>query len=324
MEFLFSVMDLFAIVRYIITDNGNGRDPRPERTNGERRFMTRTSLEIIFSDKVQSLLDDFAALLDVRVTFFSIDGRRLLTGKDICKYCSIIQRELGGLSRCEEMDWHKLQETINANGPISYRCHAGLHEALSPIFVHKQLVGYLMIGQFRTDDEFPMEARDLTEDPEVRRRLESAFGELPMFPPKKLAGVLGFFKILIDYIAVRELAMLRGDVLRSEIDRYMDRHLAENIMLPDMARRLGRSVSTISQFLRRNYHTGFKELLNEKRIARAESFWKAHPDATVAEAAAAAGFSDQFYFSRVFRKRRGISPGKFRDRLRVKQLEGGV
>ncbi len=278
--------------------------------------MTKTSLEIIFSDKVQSLLDDFAALLDVRVTFFSIDGRRLLTGKDICKYCSIIQCELGGLSRCEEMDWHKLQETINANGPISYRCHAGLHEALSPIFVHKQLVGYLMIGQFRTDDEFPAEACELAPDPKLRRRLKSAFDELPLFPPKKLAGVLGFFKILIDYIAVRELAMLRGDVLRSEIDRYLDRHLAENIMLPDMARRLGRSVSTISQFLRRNYHTGFKELLNEKRIARAESFWKAHPEATVAEAATAAGFSDQFYFSRVFRKRRGISPGKFRDQLK--------
>ena len=286
--------------------------------------MAKASLEIIFSDQVQSLLDDFAALLDVRVTFFSVDGRRVLTGKDICKYCAIIQRELGGLSRCEEMDWSKLQETINSSGPVSYRCHAGLHEALSPIFVHKQLVGYLMIGQFRTDDEFPIEARNSISDPELRSRLKSAFDELPLFPPKKLAGVLGFFKILIDYIAVRELAMLRGDVLRSEIDHYIDRHLSENIMLPDMARRLGRSISTISQFLRRNYHTGFKELLNEKRIQRAEAFWKAHPEATVAEAAAAAGFSDQFYFSRVFRKRRGMPPGKFRDQLRVKNLGEGV
>ena len=49
---------------------------------------------------------------------------------------------------------------------------------------------------------------------------------------------------------------------------------------------------------------------------RAEAFWKAHPDATVADTAAAAGFADQFYFSRVFRKRRGIPPGKFRDQLK--------
>ena len=285
--------------------------------------MAQASLEIILSDKVQSLLDDFAALLDVRVTFYSIDGRRLLHGKDICKYCEIIQRDLDGLSRCEAMDLSKLQETINSQSPVTYRCHAGLQEALSPIFVHKQLVGYLMIGQFRTEEEFPIEVRNSVGDPELRSRLKRAFDELPLFSPKKLAGVLGFFKILIDYIAVRELAVLRGDVLRGEIDRYMDRHLAENIMLPEMARRLGRSVSTISQFLRRNYHTGFKELLNEKRLARAEAFWKAHPDATVAEAAASAGFSDQFYFSRVFRKRRGIPPGKFRDQLKNSQQGGG-
>ena len=285
--------------------------------------MAQASLEIILSDKVQSLLDDFAALLDVRVTFYSVDGRRLLHGKDICKYCEMIQRDLGGLSRCEAMDLSKLQETIDSQSPVTYRCHAGLQEALSPIFVHKQLVGYLMIGQFRTEEEFPIEVRDSVTDPELLGRLKCAFDELPLFSPKKLAGVLGFFKILIDYIAVRELAVLRGDALRGEIDRYMDRHLTENIMLPEMARRLGRSVSTISQFLRRNYHTGFKELLNEKRLARAEAFWKAHPDATVAEAAASAGFSDQFYFSRVFRKRRGIPPGKFRDQLKNSQQGGG-
>ena len=280
--------------------------------------MTQASLEIILSDKVQSLLDDFAALLDVRVTFFSADGRRVRRGKEMpnCRYCEMIQRELGGLSHCEAMDLDKQQEATSQRCAISYRCHAGLQEALSPVFVHEQLVGFLMIGQFRTDGEFPIEVRNSIDDPALRQRLRRAFDELPLFPPEKLTGVLGVFKTLIDYIAVRELAMLRGDVLRSEIDRYMDRHLAENIMLPDMARRLGRSISTISQFLRRNYHTGFKELLNEKRLARAESFWKSHPDATVAEAAAAAGFSDQFYFSRVFRKRRGIPPGKFRDQLK--------
>ena len=280
--------------------------------------MSKSSLETILSDKIQSLLDDFAALLDVRVTFFSVDGVRIRRGKEMpnCVYCEIVQRELGGLRRCQEMDEDKQREANRLRRSISYRCHAGLHEALAPVFVHEQLVGYLMIGQFRTDGEFPMEIRNSVDDPRLLRRLKRAFEELPLFPREKLAGVLGVFTTLIDYIAVRELAVLRGDVLRSEIDRYMDRHLAENIMLPEMARRLGRSVSTISQFLRRNYHTGFKELLNEKRLARAESYWNSHPDATVAEAAGAAGFADQFYFSRVFRKRRGISPGKFRDRLR--------
>lgn len=286
--------------------------------------MTKASLEIILSDKVQTLLDDFAALLDVRVTFFSVDGTKVRRGKEMpnCRFCEIVQCELDALHRCQAMDWDKQQEATMLHQTISYRCHAGLREALAPVYVHEQLVGFLMIGQFRTDNKFPAEVEQMTDDASVRRRLKHAFEELPLFPPDKLAGVLGVFKTLIDYIAVRELAVLRGDVLRGEIDRYIDRHLSENIMLPEMAKRLGRSVSTISQFLRRNYNTGFKELLNEKRLARAESYWKSNPDATVAEAAAVAGFADQFYFSRVFSKRRGIPPGKFRDRIRQQRGEG--
>ena len=66
--------------------------------------MKRTSLEIILSDKVQNLLDDFASLLDVRVTFYSVDGERVRRGKEMpnCAYCEIVQRELQGLQRCQD------------------------------------------------------------------------------------------------------------------------------------------------------------------------------------------------------------------------------
>ena len=129
--------------------------------------------------------------------------------------------------------------------------------------------------------------------------------------------------MLIDYIVVRELAVLQGDRLRTDIDRYLEQHCTEDIRLPEMARKLGRSVSTISQFLRRNYQTSFKELLLERRLQRAEAFWQANPNATVGEAAFAAGFSDQFYFSRVFRRRRGLPPGQYRDRRRWQTANSG-
>ena len=36
-----------------------------------------TAFELFLSDEVQSLIDHFAAVLDLRVTFFSVDGREL-------------------------------------------------------------------------------------------------------------------------------------------------------------------------------------------------------------------------------------------------------
>ncbi len=275
-----------------------------------------TAFELFLSDEVQELLDNFAAMLDIRVTFFSVDGRQLRRGRQMrnSDYCRMVQEELGTLKECLTMDTDKRNEAVRRHGIIDYRCHAGLREAIAPVFIHDHLAGFLMIGQFRTGDEPPECLLRLCPTVGQKVRLFNAFTALPRISPEKLENMLGLFRVLLDYIVVRELAVLQGDRLRHEIDRYLEQHCTEEVRLPEMARKLGRSVSTISQFLRRNYRTSFKELLIERRLARAEAHWQANPDATVGETAYAAGFRDQFYFSRVFRKRRGMPPGEYRDK----------
>ena len=284
------------------------------------KLRKRGSLELVLSDEVQSLLDDFASLLDIRVTFYSLDGEPVRRGKAMSNstFCTLVQQECRGLSRCLGMDAEMRAEAERSDGVISYRCHAGIQEGLAAVRMRGRTIGYLMIGQFRVSGELPAELENFP--PEHRAELEKAFFSLPLYTPEKLAGILGLFRTLIDYITVREFAMLRSDHLRSEIDRYIEKHLDGELRLPNMARTIGRSVSTISQFLRRNYATNFKELVISARIERAERFWKEHPEASVAEASFAAGFSDQFYFSRVFRKRRGIAPARFRAALRQANL----
>ena len=269
----------------------------------------KPALELILSDEVQSLLDDFAALLDVRVTFFGPDGTSLRRGKEMVNsdFCRLIQSSPGGLARCRTMDGEKQNEAVRDRNVLLYRCHAGAHELVAPVFLHGHCAGFLMLGQFRTDDTPPPGPPEL----------QACYRALPMFTPEKLAAVTGLFRTLVDYISIRELAVLQSDQLRLDIDRYIDRHGREDIKLPDMAKKLGRSVSSISQFLRRNYGTGFKELLIEHRLKLAERHWRSHPEATVAETAFEAGFQDQFYFSRLFRRRRGMTPGEFRERLRA-------
>ncbi len=278
--------------------------------------MPSVAFELFLSDEVQALLDDFASLLDVRVTFFSLSGEFLRRGKEMrnCEYCRIVQEKLGGRARCVSMDCDKQREAVDKGQIIDYRCHAGLHECLAPVMVHGVVAGFVMFGQFRLEGENPPAWQGIPES--ERKALSCAYRELPCFTAEKLKGTLGVLKTLIDYISVRELAVLQGDQLRAEIDRYIEKHVTEDIRLPDMAKKLGRSVSTISQFLRRNYQTSFKGILLDARLAIAEKMWRKDPGATVAEVAFAAGFRDQFYFSRVFSRRRGMPPGKFRRQMR--------
>ena len=271
----------------------------------------KSALELILSDEVQSLLDDFASLIDARVTFFGPDGTHLRRGKKMCNsdFCRDIQSCPGGLCRCQEMDKIKQNEARESRDVILYRCHAGAHEIVAPVFIHGKCAGFLMIGQFRVDDALPS----------GNQELEKFYCMLPKFTREKLTAITGLFRTLIDYISIRELAVLQSDRLRIDIDRYIAQYGHEDIKLPDMAKKLGKSVSSISQFLRRNYGTGFKELLINHRLHLAESFWKSNPEATVAEAAFAAGFQDQFYFSRLFRNRKGVTPGEYREQLRKQE-----
>lgn len=280
--------------------------------------MNNRSVELFLSDEVQTLLDSFAVLLDIRVTLFSVSGERLRRGKAMknCEFCRIIQDDMGKLDRCLSLDQLKQSEAAEHKKISLYRCHAGLYEAAAPIMVHGRLAGSLMIGQFRLDHAAQPDWEKEYPDPELREKIRNAYFELPSFSQEKLESIIDLYKTLIDYISVRELAVVQDDNLRQDIERYIERHCTEDIRLPAMARKLGRSVSTISQFLRKNYQTNFKELVIEHRLRLAEKFWKQHPNASVAEAAFAAGFSDQFYFSRVFRRRKGMPPGAFREQLR--------
>ena len=278
--------------------------------------MPNMTLDLFLSDEVQGLLDDFAALLDVRVTFFSLSGECLRRGKEMrnCDYCHLIQNELDYREQCLSMDCSKQNEVLQSGKDIFYRCHAGLYECLAVVRIKDRPAGFVMMGQFRLEGDKMPEFSELKAP--LKRKLRNAYNALPCFSREKLHAITGVLRTLIDYITVRELAVFHGDFLRMEINKYIERHATEDIRLPDMARKLGRSVSSISQFLRKNYHTSFKNLHLEARLKLAEQYWQNNPDATVAETAFASGFRDQFYFSRVFCRMRGLPPGKYHAQLK--------
>ena len=148
--------------------------------------MSMTPFELFLSDEVQSLLDHFAATLDIRVTFFSADGRTLRRGRQMrnSDYCRMVQRELGTLRQCVSLDADKQQEAVQQRGIIDYQCHAGLREAIAPVFIHDQLAGFLMIGQFRINDAPPECMLERCSSEEQRRKLEQSFRELPRADPR--------------------------------------------------------------------------------------------------------------------------------------------
>lgn len=96
--------------------------------------------------------------------------------------------------------------------------------------------------------------------------------------------------------------------------KYIANHFREDISLADVAARAYMSESYFSRKFKKITGLNFSEYLTSTRIKAADDLLL-QTSMSIAEIAAACGFSDANYFGDIFKKHKGISPTKYR-RLR--------
>jgi two-component system response regulator YesN len=94
------------------------------------------------------------------------------------------------------------------------------------------------------------------------------------------------------------------------IREYISLHLAEPLSLQSMCGHFGISQTYISRLFRKYSGQSFINYLTGVRIEKAKHYL-ANRDILIKDVAPMVGFSDQFYFSRVFRSLTGQSPSKY-------------
>lgn len=85
----------------------------------------------------------------------------------------------------------------------------------------------------------------------------------------------------------------------------------ESISLDDMAEELGITRTYVSTLFTQHMGCGFVEYLNSVRVDRACSYLEQSYFKTY-EIAYKVGFKDEKYFSKVFKKIKGVSPREYR------------
>ena len=283
--------------------------------------MVHTPLELILHEKVQQLLDNFASVMKIRTTFFTADGRLLRHGgraKNNSAYCTCLQKKYFSLEKCVALDHKKQNESRKDLCLKCYRCHGGLYEILAPVTANGKLVGFILFGQFRADSKLPESILKRCKTEAERNELEKMFLSLPYFNKESLKNLLGLLELMVDYIVSHELVQQKGDILYDAIISYIDRHYKENPSISQLAKHLGKSVSGISHFLQDRHAESFKTLLIKRKLAEADRLLREFPELPLKNVSTEIGIEDHYYFSRLYRKYRGITPGTYRKNNRKK------
>lgn len=92
---------------------------------------------------------------------------------------------------------------------------------------------------------------------------------------------------------------------------YINDHYSENLTLGEVADRMEITASYLSSLFSRNMGCGFVDYLNEVRVEHACSYLHQNR-LKVYEIAFKVGFRDEKYFSKVFKKVKGVSPAQYK------------
>lgn len=92
---------------------------------------------------------------------------------------------------------------------------------------------------------------------------------------------------------------------------YIKQHLAEKLTLEQAAEQVALSKSYFCRVLKDELGYTFTEYVNHLRIERAMLYLR-ESVLSIADVAYAVGFDDQSYFTRIFKKATGMSPGQYR------------
>lgn len=96
---------------------------------------------------------------------------------------------------------------------------------------------------------------------------------------------------------------------------YVDEHYASKLTLDEIAHHVYLSPSYFSKVFHNDMHCNFNTYLNYIRVEKSKLLLITQPDSITA-ISAQVGFEDQSYFTKVFKKLTGVTPGKYRELIK--------
>ncbi len=263
------------------------------------------------TQRIQLLLDDAQRVAGLSVTVHDRTGTLAgylpgrwyshrhpfcLAGRDTCP---------GFEGRCQEHCWQAMNRRAAAAGePFVHSCWKGGAEACAPVLrdgVHQLTIfGGILAAEPRPPAGLePVAAR-------AWRTLAASDPVRLLAAARVLAAVGQGLLALLD-----ERRRLDAGSRRAAVERFIEVGLHRPLALAELGRHLGLSVSRAAHVVRDQFGVSFGTLLLDRRLALACHLLAAG-DASVGEVARRCGFASQQWFSRVFTRRHGEPPGRWR------------
>lgn len=145
---------------------------------------------------------------------------------------------------------------------------------------------------------------------ELLMKICSSSGSSPSQDARMESGLLLFLAALMDKFGTPMTRHTSGYEYVQKAIKYIDYNYSSDINITDVASNVGISRSHLYRIFMQHISMPPNEYLMRYRISKASELLESN-QLSVGEVAYSAGFSDQLYFSRVFKKYMGMPPSRY-------------
>lgn len=267
--------------------------------------------------KLLGLLKDFYEITRIRITVFDENLTELLAYPTaLPPYCRHIRKTIKGFNSCMECDRSACETASKRHGTYIYRCHAGLTEAVRPIYLGDVVIGYLFFGHVFSyeDHEEGWETihrccKDLKINEEL---LKSQIFETTPITEDYVRSAAHILHAVASYLILERMASIKEDVLGARLDAYLHAHFTEKMDALTISAALGIGKTQLYELSHQLYGRGTAEVVRELRMEKAKELLRSNKTMTLSEVSSLCGYPDYNYFFTVFRRCVGCTPREWR------------
>ena len=272
-------------------------------------------------EKLRKLLKDFYQVSQIRITVFDENMSELVAyPEQVAPYCTVIRDSAKGLLACQTCDRKGCQAAAQKKKTHIYRCHAGLTEAVTPLYMGDVLIGYLLFGHV-----FPYQSREegmtaIFSNCEGygidQENLREAIHQAIPLSEEYVRSAAHILHAVASYLILERMATLKEDMLEVRLDTYISAHYTESMNASTLAEKLGIGKTQLYALTKKLYQQGLAAHIRALRMEKAKALLQAQPEIPLAEIAWQCGFLDYNYFFTVFKREVGCTPAVWREKLR--------
>lgn len=267
--------------------------------------------------KLKEILSLFYDITHVVITLFDRNMNPILDVGKWMDYCMAIGEDESRLEKCRECNRCNAEKSVNYSEPLIYTCHAGVGEAVAPLYEYGSLVGYVMIGKFRDTAGKISSQQTVSEACEKygldQTRMLTLWDHLQPLDEESLTATILLLKIFISYIREEKLYHALQNTFAKQISDYINSHIGERITVDSMCTDLGLGYHNLYALFKKNFGKNPQEYINEIRLKRAQELLR-NTNKPISEIATTLGFNKSSAFSLFFKEKMkmGVTPMQYR------------